>query len=328
MGSPLRADGSWRVRRRIRYDRTTRVRDGLPQFGFQVGGDRFVVEFQAGYVGLVRAGRVVWTAGWTDPGTGLRHVPVPLHEPRFVGSAERPGQALLSDGRRVWRLDVETARFTVAAEVTEHGVVDPGNCVWLPGSGIWVNDIAGHQVVRLDEAGRVAQRVGDGTPGFQLGTVGLAEARFGGIYDLRAGPDGRLYVLDSTNHAVRVIDPGAGTVTTVCGDGVAGWRGDGGPAVAARLGGDRAAAFDGPWSLAVDDRGTVFVGDTHNRAVRRIDAVTGRITTVAAAGTLDGDGLFTLICGLDLDPGTGELYVPDWVGEEEDELVVLAPVPG
>lgn len=336
MNSPLVADGSWWIERRIRYDRTHRVLDGLPQFGFHLGGDVFVVEYQSGYVGLVRHGQVQWTAGARDPGLAPHHVRVPLEEPRFIGRAHAPGFALVTDARGIWLIDVDRAGFEVLAVASEIGLLDPGNAVWLAGSGIWVNDIVGHQILQLTAEGELVRRLGDGTAGFQVGATGFAQARFGHIYDIRSGPDNRLYVLDSTNYAVRVVDPRDERVETLCGDGNPGWRGDGGPARDARLGGDPGADFDGPWSLVVDDKGTIYIGDTHNRAVRRIDAATALISTIAhrgmpappgddrAGGAAPGEP-FTLICGMDLDRDNHRLLVPDWVSDEADELIVLAP---
>lgn len=328
------ADGSWRIERRLRYTPDRRIVAGLPQFGFHTRAGVYVVEFAAGWIGLVAGGGVAWTVGAADPGLATRHEMVPFDLPRFVAALD-PSTVVVTDSSRLYRIDLAGLAVTVLACAGELGVVEVGNAVPAPDGHIWVNDIVGHQVVELDAAAEVVRRFGDGSAGFQSGTVSGRVARFGHVYDLRCGPGGLVYVLDSTNYAVRVIDPAADTVTTVCGDGAPGSRGDGGPAVDARLGGDAAADFDGPWSLALDGLGDVYVGDTHNHAVRRIDAQSGRITTVASAG-MDAppaepdDGgpqepaaLFTKICGLDLDPVSGRLFVPDWVGEATDELVVL-----
>lgn len=332
---------SWHVARRLAYTRTHRVMNGLPQFGFHVGDDVYAVEYAAGWVGQVHEGRVAWTIGPADPGVAGRHVPVALREPRFV-APHGAGAILIVDAGHVWRVELPEVEAAVFADAADLGLTDPGNCVTGADGRCWVNDIVGHQVIELSPDGRVVRRIGDGVAGFQRGTVRAEEARFGWIYDLRLGPDGRIYVLDSTNYAVRVIDPASGAVTTICGDGHPGSRGDGGPALEARLGGDPAAHFDGPWSLVVDARGDVYIGDTHNHAVRRIDAVTGRITTVASAsspsppieradGLVEAAGgrspgpLFTKICGMDIDQVADLLFVPDWVGEEYDELLVLAP---
>ncbi len=63
---------------------------------------------------------------------------------------------------------------------------------------------------------------------------------------------------------------------TVAGLGKAGYTGDGGPA--------REATFNGPKELAVDDQGNLYVVDTENHAIRRIDGRTKIITTLAGDG--------------------------------------------
>lgn len=328
-------DGCWRIARRLRYDRRTRIRDGLPQFGFHVGADDvFIVEYASGYIGLIRDGHVQWTAGARDPGLANRHIDVHLVEPRFVGEGDAPGVVFATDAQAIWRVDVEQADFEIVATASDVELADPGNAIWIEGSGIWVNDIVGHQILGLTLDGNPFERIGDGATGFQREQVPFSEARFGQIYDMRSGPDGHLYVLDSTNYAVRIVSIGGGYVETLCGDGVPGWSGDGGSAIDARLGGDPEADFDGPWSLAVDDQRNVFIGDTHNHAIRCIDAQTGHISTIAHSGTAElpdndsedagrGNDPFVLICGMDLDRERRRLLIPDWVSEQEDELIVL-----
>jgi streptogramin lyase len=67
-----------------------------------------------------------------------------------------------------------------------------------------------------------------------------------------------------------------GTLHRVAGRGDAGYAGDGGPALEAR--------FNGPKGLAVDADGNIFVADTENHAIRRIDGRTGVITMLAGGG--------------------------------------------
>ena len=97
------------------------------------------------------------------------------------------------------------------------------------------------------------------------------------------GPAGRVFVADSLNHRIRVVDS-SGLISTVAGTGDWGYGGDGGPAIQARL------SF--PCGIAVDGTGNLFVADVENHRVRRIDAATGTITTFAGTGHAGdaGDG--------------------------------------
>ncbi|MGI8776710.1 MAG: hypothetical protein ACR2LJ_04840 [Acidimicrobiales bacterium] len=87
---------------------------------------------------------------------------------------------------------------------------------------------------------------------------------------------GNVFVADTANQRIRRIDAATGIITTVAGGaakGAAGFGGDGGPAARAQLA--------NPSGVAVDGTGNVFVADTANQRIRRIDAATGIITTVA-----------------------------------------------
>ena len=95
---------------------------------------------------------------------------------------------------------------------------------------------------------------------------------------------GNLYVAEAMNHCVRRVDAGTGVIVTIAGTGAEGYSGDGGPATA--------ATFNQPYSLQVDANGDVYVVDRLNYVIRRIDAATGIISTVAGTGEpgYGGDG--------------------------------------
>ena len=95
---------------------------------------------------------------------------------------------------------------------------------------------------------------------------------------------GHLYVAEAANHCVRRIDAATGVITTVAGTGAPGYSGDGGPATG--------ATFNQPYSLSIDANGDLYIVDRLNAVVRKVDAVTGFITTVAGTGEpgSSGDG--------------------------------------
>jgi len=92
---------------------------------------------------------------------------------------------------------------------------------------------------------------------------------------------GHLYIADSRHHRIRTVDP-SGVISTLAGTGDWGFAGDGGPATAAR--------FNRPAGLALDSNGNLYVADSGNRRVRRIDAVTRTIETVTGAGQRGSSG--------------------------------------
>jgi sugar lactone lactonase YvrE len=149
--------------------------------------------------------------------------------------------------------------------------------------------------------------VGDGCP---------ATTQQVGIYpaDVAVDGAGNLYIADLGNNRIRKVDT-SGTITTVAGTGLAGFDGDGGPAVAASL--------NGPTGIVVDSAGDIYFSDTGNNRVRRVDASSGIITTVVGGGNgcfaqynIRGDGcaptsaILNAPMGIALD-SAGNLYIAD-----------------
>ena len=116
--------------------------------------------------------------------------------------------------------------------------------------------------------------IGDGGPATQ--------ARFDLPFDITVDVEGNLYIADTGNNAIRKIDT-TGTVTTIAGTREPGFSGDGGAATEAKL--------NFPFGLFVDRTGNIYVADTFNHRIRRIDT-NGTIATVAGNGEEDfsGDG--------------------------------------
>ena len=87
---------------------------------------------------------------------------------------------------------------------------------------------------------------------------------------------GNLFFADNANHRIRRIDAVTGIITTVAGTGTAGFSGDGGLALNAEL--------FGPVSVLIQPNGDMLIGDQRNHRIRKIDFVTGIITTLAGSG--------------------------------------------
>jgi DNA-binding beta-propeller fold protein YncE len=117
---------------------------------------------------------------------------------------------------------------------------------------------------------------GDGGPG--------NKAQINNPYGLAIGPDGALYFCEIGNHRVRRLDRKTGTISTVAGSGQKGYAGDGGPAVDASL--------NEPYEVAFDRAGNMYFAEMQNHVVRRVDARTRVISTVAGTGApgFGGDG--------------------------------------
>jgi sugar lactone lactonase YvrE len=84
---------------------------------------------------------------------------------------------------------------------------------------------------------------------------------------------GNIYFTDTNNQRIRRVDHSTGVITTVAGNGNVGSSGDGGPAIA--------ASFSFPSGIALDSSGNIFISDTGNSRIRKVDSSTGIVATVA-----------------------------------------------
>ena len=94
---------------------------------------------------------------------------------------------------------------------------------------------------------------------------------------------GNVYIADAGNNRIRKVSP-AGIITTVAGNLTAGFAGDNQPADSVNT------EFNNPVGVTVDIAGNLYIADNFNQRIRRIDAVTGIITTVAGNGASSGLG--------------------------------------
>jgi len=116
------------------------------------------------------------------------------------------------------------------------------------------------------------------------GTPGYGDAQVANPYGLVIGRDGALYFCDLENQRIRRLDLRTRRTTDVAGTGARGYAGDGGPATR--------AALNMPHEVVIDGDGHLYVAERDNHVVRRIDAKTGVISTLAGTGTagFSGDG--------------------------------------
>jgi DNA-binding beta-propeller fold protein YncE len=189
---------------------------------------------------------------------------------------------------------------------TEAAVREPHDCCLDGQGGLLIADVADWRIRRLDlktgilttfagtgrKRGKIDRsQIGDGGPAAKAVLVGARAV----------GVDGRgnTYVCEREGNAVRKIDAD-GRISSIAGTGAKGYTGDGGDA--------RKATFNGPKAIRCDRAGNLYVVDTENHAVRRIDARTNVITTVAG-----GPKATTKLdrphgCAIDDD---GHLYIAD-----------------
>ena len=139
---------------------------------------------------------------------------------------------------------------------------------------LFIADPEDQRIRRVDPSGAISTFAGTGEQGFD-GDGGTALlARFSSPTDVEADAAGNLYIADASNNRIRKVNP-SGTISTVAGTGERGFGGDGGPAGQAKLA--------GPGGVAVDAAGNLFIADSSNHRIRKVDP-SGIISTVAGTG--------------------------------------------
>jgi hypothetical protein len=259
-------------------------KNGFVHFGFHDReGKRYAVNHQKHFLGLVGENcKLEWTVADRPVLEGIPNILAELKYPMYVDSMP-DGTLVCSNfgNNRLYRVDVRKMEAKLLVDGSSLEMKSAGNCVVDDEGCVWVNEVEGCKVWRFDSTGKPVLTLGDGTPGFQSDVADFDHVRFNWIYDIRRGPDGNIFVLDSKNFAVRMIDINNRCVQTLAGTGKGGYEGDGGNARFATFGSSPEEHFDGPISLSLDEEGNIYVGDRHNHVVRTIDSKTGIIRTIA-----------------------------------------------
>ncbi|HEV2398819.1 MAG TPA: hypothetical protein VGS27_17875 [Candidatus Sulfotelmatobacter sp.] len=173
----------------------------------------------------------------------------------------------------------------------------------------YVSDLGEQRIRKISATGTISTFAGTGFAGFSGdgGAAHLAKINTPRAVTIDAGGD--IVFADSGNNRVRKITT-KGVISTIAGNGTAGYSGDGGPATSASL--------NVPWGLTYDSAGNLYISDLLNNVIRKVDTA-GMISTVVGKGTQGfcGDGgLATLAClyspkGLAFDTRGGSLYIVD-----------------
>ena len=168
--------------------------------------------------------------------------------------------------------------YTVAGAEPGGKLNNPFGVVIGPDRALYLCDTANHRVGRVGHDGAIGTVAGTGKAGF-AGDGGLAvDALLNEPYEVRFDRAGNLYFVEMKNHVVRRVDRRTGTISTVAGSGTAGFSGDGGPATNAQFNQPHAIQFD-------PQHRYLYVCDIGNHRLRRIDVMTGVVTTFAGDGT-------------------------------------------
>ena len=294
------------------------------------------VGFWPGTVLAQEPGTLVTIAGGGEQTeAGIPAVELKMNLPLSVAT-DAGGNLYIADAGngRILRIDADTDTATTVAGTGTSGFSGDGGPatdaqlnrpqgVALDASGnLYIADAGNGRIRRVDaRTGIITTIAGTGDRDFGGDGGPATAAAFNEIVDILADGDAALYVSDGIlqgatggNHRVRRIDLASGTIETVAGNGSPGFSGDGGPATDAGL------TTEG---IALDASGNLYIADFNNHRIRRVDAQTGIITTVAGRGPANifGDGGY----GGDAGPATdAQLNFPTGVTVDADGNLYIA----
>lgn len=189
---------------------------------------------------------------------------------------------------RVRRVDGATGEITTIAgtgtsgyngdgiDATTAQLAGPSAVGEDAGGNLYISDTNNSRIRRIDAVtGLISTVAGTGTAGYNGDGILATAAQLWGPFDIAVDAAGNFYFPDRNSHRVRRVDVSTGLINTVAGTGTGGYNGDNQLATSAQL--------DNPVNVAMDSGGHLFISERHR--VRRVDASTGMITTVAGTST-------------------------------------------
>jgi hypothetical protein len=238
------------------------------------------------------------------------------------------GNVILADTgnnaiRKIWIIDGRIGNISTIAgslgtagytgdgmAATSAQLSSPHGLAFDLAGNLYVADTGNNVIRKIDTSGNIATVAGNGTAGYSgdLGTP--LSAQFYEPWGVTVAPDGSVYIADFGNNRIRLVDATWTSIKTVAGDGTGSYTGDRGPAVNSTL--------NGPASVATDAAGNLYIADSENNAIRKVNALNGHITTIAGNGTAfyGGDGAGATLAGLYkpysvVVDGAGNLFLSD-----------------
>ena len=207
-------------------------------------------------------------------------------------------------------LSIPQSTAQTAVSATTVPLLLPSAIVFDQAGNLYIAETANHVILKLDTSGSITTIAGTGTQGFSSVSGTASTAELDSPQGLALDSTSNLYIADTHNHVIRKLSLTSGILTTIAGTGAPGFSGDNGLATSAQL--------DLPTALALDAQSNLYLADTRNHRIRRIDAATGLISTIAGNGTqgFSGDNGPATAAAIDSPTGlaldaTNNLYLAD-----------------
>lgn len=178
---------------------------------------------------------------------------------------------------------------------TSARITDPLGCRFDRHGSLYFANQQCHTICKVNPSGGFIVVAGTGSPGFSGDGGPATDATFNYPNDIAFDTFGNIIISDGMNYRIRKINLTTGIVTTIAGNGVAGYNGDGIQGTAAKI--------NGVNGLCCDKQNNLYLSDANNHRIRKINAATGVITTIAGNGIAGYSG--------DSGPATNaQIYAP------------------
>lgn len=320
----------WTVTRRVRFRKRELFTGvfsahGDSPLGLDGGaGHRLILGPARSWMGCFgeEKGRLAWAAGPKNRARGPLYIPADLKRPSWAAPRREGGFLVCNAGKGSLGILDPAEGWQEIADLRKAGLSYPANSVIDSLGNIWVNDVYRAALWVFSGSGKLLRIIGDpdtpvdggatpvrdslpasgGAPEAAAAAAPLGEAGLSAIWDVRAGRDGLIYILEGAMLRIRAIDFQRGTIFHVAGSGMHGHTGDGGDPRRAAFGRSGTGRWDGPLAFCLDDRGRIFIADTKNGLIRMIDEERTLITTIAgrrpAGGAATGPTLMRSLAGV------------------------------
>jgi hypothetical protein len=223
-------------------------------------GTGYVSGTGQGGLAVLTPGNTISVAGvyrsWTSTQDGI---------PATSANLDQPSGVVLDGAGNMYIADTAHNKIRMVCFSASSAIISGTNC---SGAGI-ISTVAG-----TGDAGYS----GDGSK------ASASNVALNGPSGIGLDGAGNLFIADTGNNVVREVSATTGIITTVAGDGTAGYGGDGSLAAAAGV------ELNSPMGVTVDSAGDLYIADTSNQRIRRVDASTGIISTAVGNGDPSGLG--------------------------------------
>ena len=306
-------------------------------------GNLFIVELKNNRVRKVAAGTgtITTVAGIGTPGYSGDGGPATSAELNYPSGVDVDNAGNLfiadTDNHRIREVTANTGTITTVAGNGTAGYDGDGGAatsaelngpagVRVDGAGnLFIADLANNRIRKVAAGtGTISTVAGNGTKGYGGDGGPATSAQLHSPSGVTVDSAGNLFIADANNNRIREVAANTGTITTVAGNGTAGYSGDGGAATSAEL--------HSPYAVWLDSADDLYIADTNNDAVRKVAAGTRTISTVAGTGTAGygGDGGPATSAELNLPfsvalDGPGNLYITDFGNDRIRKVDVADP---